>query len=236
MGFLLINKPKNWTSHDIVAKLRNLLGEKKIGHAGTLDPFATGLLIIGVGREFTRKLDEFKAMEKEYEVVTKFGFVSDTQDIDGKILKTKFSQFSENSEPSKSSQKTKPSTKITSQDIKNILPKFIGKIQQIPPMFSAKKIKGQKLYNLARKGQEIAREPVKIFIKKIELLDFDETRARLKVICGTGTYIRTLVHDIGQELGCGAYAEELTRTRIGKYKLKDAQKIEDVKEGVKKVN
>ncbi len=230
--FLLINKPKEWTSHDVVGYLRKQYPRKtKVGHAGTLDPFATGLLIVGVGRESTKRLDEFKNMPKVYIATLKLGATSTTFDPEGEITLT-------------------PNSNNQTQTITNIeetLQSFVGKQLQIPPMFSAKKVGGQKLYDLARKGIEIERQPNEIEIYNIELLEYnnklspykgEQTRSdrggqtedelptlKIKVGCSTGTYIRTLAHDIGQKLGCGAYCEELERTSIGEYKLEDAQSI-----------
>ena len=206
--FLLINKPVGWTSHDVVGFLRKQYPRgTKVGHSGTLDPFATGLLIVGVGREATKRLDEFKNLPKIYEAVLFLGATSDTQDKDGVITLTKINQ------------------NYTREEIENVLKTFIGKQLQIPPMYSAKKINGQKLYELARAGKEVERQPNEIEIYNIELLNYEYPRLEIRVECSTGTYIRTLGHDIGQKLGCGAYCEELTRTRIGQYDLKDAEEI-----------
>lgn len=202
-GFLHINKPADWTSHDVVAHLRRVTGEKKIGHAGTLDPFATGLLIVGVGREATRELDKFLKQDKEYIAELHLGAVSDTYDLTGTIKE------SDTSSPAK-------------DDIKNILKKFIGNQDQIPPMYSAKKIRGKKLYELARKGKEIEREANKIVIHELELLNYDWPKLEIRVKCSSGTYIRSLAHDIGKTLNTGAYLENLNRTKIGEYELKNA--------------
>jgi tRNA pseudouridine55 synthase len=220
--FLLINKPKDWTSHDVVAVVRKKIREEskgkvglpaearraKVGHAGTLDPFATGLLIVGVGRESTKRLDEFKNMPKTYIATVKLGATSTTFDPEGEITITKH-------EPHSTKQK----------DIETMLQSFIGKQLQIPPMYSAKKVGGKKLYDLARKGIEIERQPNKIEIYSIKLLDYNYPSLKIEVNCSTGTYIRTLAHDIGEKLGCGAYCEELERTSIGEYKLEDAEEL-----------
>lgn len=201
MSFILINKPAGWTSHDVVAKLRAITGEKKIGHAGTLDPFATGLLIVGIGREATRRLDEFKNLEKEYEVVARFGATSDTYDRDGVIterLKTRLIDIAE---------------------LELALKEFRGIVEQVPPMYCARKIGGQKLYKLARQGKEVFRPSSRVMIYNLEIISFKSAEARLRVVCSPGTYIRSLVHDIGQRLGTGAYASELVRTRIGQFDL-----------------
>ena len=206
--YILINKPVGWTSHDVVGFLRKKYPRgTKVGHSGTLDPFATGLLIVGVGREATKKLDEFKNLPKTYEAVLFLGATSDTQDKDGVITPTDVEK------------------KYTEEEIKNVLKNFIGKQLQTPPMYSAKKINGKKLYELARQGKEVERRPSEIKIYNIELLKYNYPHLKIKVDCSTGTYIRTLAHDIGQKLGCGAYCEELARTKIGKYELKDAEEI-----------
>jgi tRNA pseudouridine55 synthase len=207
-NFLLIKKPTGWTSHDVVAYLRRQYPRgTKIGHAGTLDPFATGLLIIGVGRDATKRLDEFKNLPKIYEAVLFLGAISDTQDKDGTITSTGIEK------------------KYTEEEIKKILETFIGPQLQIPPMYSAKKINGKKLYDLARQGIEVERKPSAIEIYNIELLNYNYPHLKIRVGCSTGTYIRTLGHDIGQKLGCGAYCAELVRTKIGQYALKNAQEM-----------
>jgi len=231
LNFLLINKPVDWTSHDVVAYIRSFVRKNlnrygidpttkniRVGHAGTLDPFATGLLIIGVGRESTKRLDEFKNLPKVYEAVLKLGATTDTYDCTGEILKQVQSL---------------PSTglgddsinKITKKQVREVLKTFLGKQSQIPPMFSAKKVKGKKLYELARQGIEIERRPCEIEIYKIKLTGYKYPYLSIHVKCSTGTYIRTLAHDIGQKLGVGAYCDELKRTRIGKHKLWRARKV-----------
>lgn len=206
-GFLLINKPRNWTSHDAVSYIRNIARKKtgnkkiKVGHAGTLDPFATGLLIIGIGHEATKLIDEFKGMPKEYIAKLKLGAISDTYDSEGKIQASKHLN-----------------TRTISKDkVEKIIQNFIGKQNQLPPMHSAKKIGGKKLYELARKGIEVDRKPHNIEIYDIKLMEYNWPNLKIKVNCSTGTYIRTLAHDIGEKLKVGAYCEELMRTKIGKY-------------------
>lgn len=220
-NFLLVNKPKDWTSHDVVNYVRNRIKKiglpaearrAKVGHAGTLDPFATGLLIVGVGREATKRLDEFKNMEKEYVAEIKLGATSDTGDSTGVIT----------------IHDSHSMTQLSETKIKDCLQNFIGKQLQTPPMFSAKKVNGQKLYDLARKGIEIERKPSEIEIYEIELLEYKYPTLKIKVRCSAGTYIRTLAQDIGEKLGCGAYCDELTRTRIGEYKLEQAKTPEEL--------
>ncbi len=179
----------------------------RVGHAGTLDPFATGLLIIGVGRDTTKRLDEFKKLPKTYVATIHLGAVSDTYDKTGTIhdIYTLY--------------RDKPPSE---QLVLEILQTFKGKQRQIPPMYSAKKINGQRLYTLARQGIEIERNPVAIEIYTIKLVEYTWPFLKIEVQCSTGTYIRSLAHDIGQKLGVGAYCEELTRTKIGEYVLKDA--------------
>jgi len=231
-GFMLIDKPAGVTSHDVVDWVRKKTGERKVGHAGTLDPFATGLLIIGVGREATKRLDEFKALPKTYEVIAKLGATSSTGDPTG-VISTATSRTS-GVKKSHTHQKTKrvrsldyasAPLEMTKKDVEKILKKFIGEQEQIPPMYSAKKIKGKKLYELARKGKTIKRKPQKITIYKIEILRYNYPELKLRVQCSAGTYIRTLVEDVGERLDTGAYVRELRRTHIGNYKMKDAEKI-----------
>lgn len=211
-GFLLVNKPTDWTSHDVVAYLRRVTGVKKIGHAGTLDPFAIGLLIVAVGREATKRIDEFKALPKTYVAGIRLGATSDTYDVTGTISK----------------QKTVNSKQITKKKLEQTLKTFLGKQKQTPPMYSAKKVGGKKLYDLARKGIEIERKACDIEIFDIELIDISPPAkgelegVHLKVSVSTGTYIRTLAHDIGQQLGTGAYCETLKRTMIGEYSIENA--------------
>lgn len=210
MPFLLINKAAGWTSLDVVAKLRGLIHIERIGHAGTLDPFATGLLIVAVTREATKRLDEFKNLEKEYEVELKFGATSDTYDCDGEIT-------------------IAPNSRAISRDeLAAALEHYRGSIQQIPPMYSAKKIGGKRLHDLARQGIEVERKPQTVTISELEILDSTPEAARLRVVCSPGTYIRSLVHDLGQDLGVGAYAIALKRTRIGNYKLEHAHTLDEV--------
>ncbi|PIR78601.1 MAG: tRNA pseudouridine(55) synthase TruB [Candidatus Magasanikbacteria bacterium CG10_big_fil_rev_8_21_14_0_10_36_16] len=208
--FLLIDKETQWTSNDVVAFLRGKLKIKKIGHAGTLDPFATGLLIVGVGKESTIRLDEFKNLDKTYEAILQLGEISTTQDPEGKIEKTNFSG------------------QITLEQVQTVLDNFLGKQKQTPPMHSAKRVKGQRLYKLARQGIEIEREAVDIEIYNIKLLDYKYPKLKIEIKCSTGTYIRQLAQDIGEALGSGAYCLELRRTRIGEYSVNDAKGVKEV--------
>lgn len=209
-GFLLIDKPKDWTSFDVVAKLRGITGIKKIGHAGTLDPFATGLLVVGVGRGATKRLDEIAGTEKTYEAVGVLGATTDTQDLTGTLSPVEGAALPDRME------------------LEAAMEKFRGEISQVPPMYSAKKVKGQKLYELARRGEEVERKPVAITIHELALTSFDPPRFGFTTTCSKGTYVRTLAHDIGQELGCGAYLEALRRTRVGGFRIEDATPMGDV--------
>ena len=213
-NFILIDKPAGITSHDVVDRLRKITGEQRIGHAGTLDPFATGLLILGIGRAATRELGHFLKLDKEYIATLHFGAESDTYDRTGKI--TTIGYRESNGFP------------ISLSKIKKILQNFTGEIEQTPPMYSAKKINGKKMYELARAGKEIPRKPTKIKIYSIELLEYDFPLNKICVHCSSGTYIRSLAHDLGRALGTGAYLEELRRTKIGKYDVKDAHKLEEL--------
>ena len=225
-GFLLINKHSGPTSHDIIDELRKITGIRKIGHAGTLDPFASGLLIVGVGREATRQLGLYLKLDKTYIATLKLGAISDTYDLTGKIQTSR-----DNNQII-----TKRQTPVTKPEIEKVLEKFRGEIEQIPPMYSAKKVKGKKLYELARKGIEIERKSVKVTIYSLQIIRYSYPILELKTRVSSGTYIRSLAHDIGQalpsaELGTsrlGAYLEELVRTEIGDYKLKDAVEISEL--------
>lgn len=220
MNFLLINKPEGWTSFDVVGFVRKQLRPQypeqkklKVGHAGTLDPFATGLLIVGVGREATKKLDEFKVLLKTYVATIKLGEVSDTFDKTGHITMHNARNM------------IQPTTKQIKETVKS----FVGKQKQIPPMFSAKKINGQRLYDLARKGITVERQPNEIEIYDIKILDYTWPFLKIEVQCSAGTYIRSLANDIGAALGTGAYCQELVRTKIGEYSLTDATNINNLK-------
>ena len=200
-GLYLFNKPLGWTSFDVVNWVKHRSKTKKAGHAGTLDPAAEGLLLVAVGREYTRDIEKLAAQEKEYICEITFGIVTDTGDSEGKILSQK-------------------SVKITKNQLDEVLKGFIGKQMQIPPMYSAVKVQGRKLYELARQGIEIERPPKEIEIKELELTGFlPPDKAVLRIVCSKGTYIRTLCYNIGEKLGTGAYMSKLKRTRIGEYKL-----------------
>ena len=209
-GFIVINKPAGPTSHNIVDRMRKITGIKKIGHAGTLDPFAEGVLILAVGRGATKQIDRLVKTKKKYIADIRLGAVTDTYDRTGQIVEEK-----ETAPPSK-------------EEVKKVLNGFQGEQEQLPPMYSAKKVKGKKLYELARQGKEVERKTVTINIYSIELLKYEFPDLRIKVQCSSGTYLRTLAYDIGRELDCGAYLQELQRTAVGGYKLKSAINIEKI--------
>ena len=201
-GIVIIDKPQGWTSQDVVSKLRGVLHTKRIGHGGTLDPMATGVLPVFVGRA-TRGVEFFEHAEKCYETVLRFGITTDTEDITGTVLEEKPVQ-------------------ITRQQLDAALEHFRGEIFQVPPMYSALKVGGQKLCDLARKGKEVERKPRQITILELTVLDFTGDTARLRVACSKGTYIRTLCKDIGAALGCGGCMESLRRVQAGAYTIDEA--------------
>ncbi len=204
---LLINKPYDWTSFDVVRKIRSILKIKKIGHAGTLDPLATGLLILCTGK-FTKKINEYMAREKEYTGTIVLGATTPTYDLES---------IPEN---------FKDCSHITAEDVAEVAKSFTGEIMQVPPIFSAIKKDGKRAYELARRGKEIELEARPITIKEFSTtLNYPEVH--FKVVCSTGTYIRSLAHDLGQKLGCGGYLSALCRTRIGEFELQDALTIEE---------
>ncbi len=200
---LLIDKPLHWTSFDVVQKLRNIIRIKKIGHAGTLDPLATGLLIICTGK-FTKRINEFMAQEKEYTGSITLGATTPTYDLE--------------SEP----ENFKPINDLTEEKIKAATLGFTGEIQQIPPAHSAIKIGGKRVYELARQGKEVKIEPRTVTIKEFEITKIELPLVYFRVVCTTGTYIRSLAKDFGDALGCGAHLSSLCRTRIGDFLNKDA--------------
>ncbi|MCC5831781.1 MAG: tRNA pseudouridine(55) synthase TruB [Chlamydiales bacterium] len=200
-GILLVDKPQGRTSFSLIRSLRRLTGIRKIGHAGTLDPFATGVMVMLIGREYTRLSDKLLFQDKEYIAELSLGVSTDTYDCDGKVVAR--------------------SKKIPSfEQIENALGYFQGEIEQIPPMFSAKKIGGKKLYELARNGEEIERTPA---IVKVEtsLLTYNYPNLCLRIACSKGTYIRSIAHELGQRLGCGAHLSQLKRTRSGSFTIEE---------------
>lgn len=210
-GFLNIYKPKGLTSHDVVARLRKITKVRQIGHTGTLDPFATGVLPICIGK--ATRLIEYLDDDKEYLATVQFGKNTATYDLEGKITAT----FDK---------------KVTEEDVKNALKDFEGEISQIPPIYSAIKVNGKKLYDYARQGQDIEIKPRKVTISKIELKEFDKTSqsAKITIACSKGTYIRSIAYDLGAKLGCGGYLTALERTQAGKFQVNTAIKLEDLTE------
>jgi len=199
------------TSFSVVAKVRAWTHCKKVGHAGTLDPFATGVLLVCTGKA-TKRVSEFMELEKEYEGVIELRKTTETDDREGKILQ----------------QQDVPVFSI--KDIQSVLKKFIGEIEQVPPMYSALKKNGVRLYKLARKGKVVYREPRKVKIHEITLLKWDRPFLEIRVKCSRGTYVRALARDIGKELGVGGYLKELCRTRIGTYSIKDSYTLTTFRE------
>ncbi|HEX8185387.1 MAG TPA: tRNA pseudouridine(55) synthase TruB, partial [Blastocatellia bacterium] len=220
LGSLIIDKPDGLTSHDVVARVRRAAATRRVGHAGTLDPFATGVLVVCVGRA-TRLVQFLSGLDKEYLATVRLGFATDTQDLSGK-------------------QATSPvsSSHLSVEDVRRAMIRFTGPQLQLPPMFSAKKIGGERLYRAAREGREVERAPVPIIVHSLELVESsalthaeDKEGTRdfiMRVRCSSGTYVRTLAHDIGKELGVGAHLAALRRTRVGHFKIESALTLEEV--------
>ena len=208
----MIRKEKGYTSHDVVAKLRGILHMKKIGHTGTLDPAAEGVLPVALGRG-TRLVELLTEKEKTYEAVLRLGVSTDTQDMTGTVLEEK-------------------PVEVTEEEVRTVIRSFLGEQQQIPPMYSALKVGGKKLYELAREGKTIERKPRPVVFYEIRILDMDLPLVRISVTCSKGTYIRTLCHDIGEKLGCGAAMESLLRTKVGRFTLDDAITLAQTEEAV----
>ncbi|MBS1760637.1 MAG: tRNA pseudouridine(55) synthase TruB [Bacteroidetes bacterium] len=210
---LLIDKPLEWTSFDVVRKIRNTIKIKKVGHAGTLDPLATGLLIVCTGK-FTKKINEYMAQEKEYTGTFTLGATTPTYDLES------------------SPEQNKEFKHLATEQIIEATKNFTGEIMQVPPAHSAIKIGGKRVYELARQGKEVKLEPRKITIKEFEIVSVELPVVQFRVVCSTGTYIRSLANDFGAALGCGAYLSSLCRTRIGTFLLKDALSVEKFVEEV----
>lgn len=211
---LLIDKPLRWTSFDVVRKVRNLVKTKKVGHAGTLDPLATGLLIVCTGK-FTKRINEYMAQEKEYTGTFTLGATTPTYDLE--------------SEP----QDFKAYEHLTTEDIQNATKQFAGDIQQLPPAHSAIKVDGKRLYELARQGKEVKLEPRSVRIDQFEITNVQLPVVGFRVVCSTGTYIRSLANDMGVALGCGGYLSSLCRTRIGAFTLEKAMNMEQAESWIK---
>lgn len=201
-GIVIVDKPQGWTSQDVTARLRRVFGTRRIGHGGTLDPMATGVLPVFVGRA-TRAVEFFEHAEKTYETVLRLGITTDTEDMTGTVL-------------------TEENVSFTEEQLQETLAAFRGEILQVPPMYSALKVNGQKLCDLARKGKTVARQPRPITIHELTLVERGENTLRLRVRCSKGTYIRTLCKDIGEKLGCGGCMESLRRVAAGEYAIDEA--------------
>lgn len=208
-GFLNVNKPKGMTSHDVVDEIRKLVGRKKVGHTGTLDPEATGVLPIAIGK--ATKVIQFLEDGKEYRATTRLGITTDTQDITGKVI-------------AKSE-----GINIAEEKIRKVFKNFLGKIEQVPPMVSALKVKGKRLYELAREGKEVERAGREIEIYHLNLLEYKPPDISFEVSCSKGTYIRTLCHDVGKILGCGACLKDLVRARSGIFTLEESHPLEELR-------
>jgi tRNA pseudouridine55 synthase len=211
---LLVNKPLDWTSFDVVSKIRNLFHLKKVGHAGTLDPKATGLLIICTGTR-TKRISEFTDLDKEYVGVMELGAVTPSGDTETHVSERRSLES------------------VTEIQIRELTREFAGQIEQIPPMHSAVKFKGKPLYKIARKGKTVERKPRKVEIKEFEITETDLPDVSFRVLCSKGTYIRALVTDFGDRLGCGAYLKSLVRTRIGGFSVQDALSLRELEESAR---
>lgn len=210
---MLIDKPLEWTSFDVVRKIRNMIKIKKVGHAGTLDPLASGLLILCTGK-FTKKINEYMAKEKEYTGTITLGASTPTYDLESDPV----NQCS--------------TDHLTDEMISSATQKFTGAIMQVPPIHSAIKINGKRVYELARKGQDVELEPRPVTIHEFEITAINLPEVNFRIVCSTGTYIRSIANDFGKELRVGGYLSKLCRTRIGEFKLQDAMSMDQVKEFV----
>lgn len=211
-GILVIRKEKGYTSHDVVAKLRGILHMKKIGHTGTLDPAAEGVLPVALGRG-TRLVELLTEKEKTYEAVLRLGVSTDTQDMTGTVL-------------------SEMPVTVTEEEVREVVESFVGEQMQVPPMYSALKVNGKKLYELAREGKTIERKPRPVVFYEIRIMDISLPLVRISVTCSKGTYIRTLCNDIGEKIGCGGAMEELLRTRSGNFTLEESLMLSQVEEAV----
>ena len=209
-GIVIVDKPQGWTSQDVTARLRRVFNTRRIGHGGTLDPMATGVLPVFVGRA-TRGVEFFEHAEKTYETVLRLGITTDTEDISGTVL-------------------TEQDAFVTGEQLEEVLANFRGEILKVPPMYSALKVVGQKLVDLARKGKEVERQPRPITIHELRLLGMDAGGIHLRVRCSKGTYIRTLCKDIGEALGCGGCMAALRRVQAGEYTIDEAVPLQTLLE------
>jgi tRNA pseudouridine55 synthase len=223
-GAIIIDKPAGLTSHDVVARVRKIIRERRVGHTGTLDPFATGVLVILAGRA-TRLAQFLSGAEKEYEATIRLGYATDTGDVTGTRVPDTF---------------TTEATDVHREEVESAMALLRGEIEQTPPMYSAKKVGGRKLYELARRGEEVERQPVRIIVSEFEVIttngsfvkvnDGDTADLRVRVVCSAGTYIRTLAEDFGKRLGVGAHLVELRRTRAGSFRVEDAITLDHLSE------
>jgi tRNA pseudouridine55 synthase len=207
---IAIYKPAGMTSHDVIDEIRRRTGIKKVGHAGTLDPFAQGVLVVGIGREATRQLGTLSKLDKEYIAKLKFGWNSTTDDVEGKKEEIQVSRI-----PSR-------------EEIESVVSSFQGEITQVPPRYSAIKIAGQTAYKRARKGEEIEMPERTVVIHEIEILEYEWPYLKIRTLTSSGTYIRALARDIGAKLGTGAYLEELMRTRVGTYTIEACLQLSEI--------
>jgi tRNA pseudouridine55 synthase len=212
-GVLIIDKPAGFTSHDVVARVRRILGQREVGHLGTLDPLATGMLPLVLGN-MTRLAQFYLASEKSYEGVIRFGFATDTYDAEGEMV-------GEKGEPS-----------LTTEQVRELAGKFLGTIQQTPPPFSAKKINGVPAYKLARKKKDVVLQPVSVEIKQFNISELEDSRVQFAAQVASGTYLRSIAHEMGQLAGCGAHLESLRRTSVGEFQLADAHTLAEVEQAV----
>ncbi|MCX8064095.1 MAG: tRNA pseudouridine(55) synthase TruB [Candidatus Hydrogenedentes bacterium] len=208
-GILLVDKPTDWTSHDVVQYVRKKTGIAKVGHTGTLDPIATGLLILCIGKA-TRLSEFFMSMDKTYEGRMRLGLITDTHDILGKVLEER------------------QVVDVNKSTLYQLTNQFIGEIEQVPPMVSALKVGGQRLYELARKGISVDRRPRKVRVYEFSILGLELPYIKVRISCGKGTYVRTLIHDFGLKLGCGAVMAELRRIKLGKFSVEDAIPVKEI--------
>lgn len=223
-GAFIIDKPAGLTSHDVIARVRKIIGERRVGHTGTLDPFATGVLVVLVGRA-TRLAQFLSSAEKEYEAVIRLGSATDTGDVTGTRITTNFAAATRR-------------TEFHREEIETAMASLRGEIEQTPPMYSAKKVGGRKLYDLARHGEEVERQPVRITVREFEPMTIDGlflkvngddmADLRVRVICSAGTYIRTLAEDFGKQLGVAAHLVELRRTRAGSFTIENATTLDQL--------
>ncbi len=207
-GIFAVHKPLGITSHDVIYRLRRKTGEKRIGHAGTLDPLATGVLVVAIGREFTKQLDTIVKSEKEYIADIQLGKTSTTDDMEGEKTTVNIQK------------------KPTASEIQSAIQEFIGITMQTPPIYSAIKVQGQTAYKVARKGGRIILKPREVEIKDIEILKYTYPIVTLRIICGKGVYIRSLARDLGEKLQTGGFLKSLVRTRVGNYKIENAVELE----------